>query len=153
MIMSKFCIYLNLPPYLSQWLAHSFGSPVEFPTNSNECAIIRTFVQRLPTGTLPDTARNGNVAVVIPSSKAKPPMYYNYLSPRGKSALAEAIMDLFRRNLWAELSRLDMSSRLNSKILAWCEMHGIDIDHADTVRQKFYRMRNSYNRKGIFLGK
>lgn len=151
--MSRFNIYLQLPAYLAEWLTHSFGSPVEFPPNSNECAIIRAFIQRLPPGALPDTVKDGNVAVAIPSSKAKPPMYFNYLSPRGKAALSEAIMDLFRRNLWAELSRVDTSARLNSKIYAWCEMHGIDIVHADTVRQKFYRMRNAYNRKGIFLGK
>ena len=31
-------------------------------------------------------------------------------------------------------------------------MHGIDIDYIETVRQKYYRMRNAYNRKGMFLG-
>ncbi|MBS1438245.1 MAG: hypothetical protein HP007_10830 [Bacteroides sp.] len=41
---------------------------------------------------------------------------------------------------------------LNKTIAAWCEMHGIDDDYSETVRQKYYRMRTSYSRRGIFLG-
>lgn len=92
-------------------------------------------------------------AIVIPDSKAKPPQYYNYLGKKAKAAVKETIEDLFRANLWNEMS--DLTRRncgLNKTIAAWCEMHGIDDDYSETVRQKFYRMRTNYSRRGIFLG-
>lgn len=89
---------------------------------------------------------------VIPDSKAKDPAIFNYLGPRAKEAVTEAIEDLFRRSLWAELGDMfDGSVGLNKTIAAWCELHGIDDDYVETVRQKFYRIRKSYNKKGVFL--
>lgn len=38
-------------------------------------------------------------------------------------------------------------------IYAWCEKHGIDIDYADTIRQRYYRIREQYAKKGIDLMK
>ena len=38
-------------------------------------------------------------------------------------------------------------------IYAWCEKHGIDIDYADTIRQRYYRIRDQYTKKGIDLMK
>ena len=39
--MSKFVVYVQVEPYLKQWLTHSFGDPVEFPSCSNENAVLR----------------------------------------------------------------------------------------------------------------
>ena len=33
--MSKFVIYLEVEPYMKQWLTNSFGDPVVFPASSS----------------------------------------------------------------------------------------------------------------------
>ena len=156
--MSKFLIYLHLEPYLHQWLTHSLGNPVEFPAKSNENAVIRRFLQTKPTDALPDLYAEGMTAVCIPDSKAKPVQHYNHCGAKGKKALAEAIEDLFRINLWSELAPLVCREErggggLNKLIVSWCEAHGISDDHTEAVRQKFYRMRKAYAKYGVFLGK
>lgn len=152
--MSKFVIYLKLEPYLRQWLVHSLGDPVVFPPQSNENAVIRRFLLKRPADKLPDLAAPGLTAVCIPDSKAKPPQTYNYLGKHAKEAVIAVIEDLFRQNLWNEIRDLTVGKApLNRTIYAWCEEHGIDDDYANTVRQKYYRMRDAYNKKGIFLGK
>lgn len=152
--MSRFVIYLKLPKYLSQFVTHHLGSPVVFPQASNENAIIRTFIQKLPKGAIPDTKESGLTPVAIPDSIAKPPELYNHLGERGKSAITQAIKDLFIRALWSDISPLD-TSRIgtNAMIAAWCEAHGIELDQVETVRQCFYRMRKSYNKHGIKIKK
>lgn len=151
--MSSIVFYLRLEPYLRQWLVHSLGDPVVFPAQSNENVVIRRFLRKRPEDIRPELAADGLTAICIPDSKAKPPQYYNYLGKKAKAAVKETIEDLFRTNLWNEIS--DLTRRncgLNKTIAAWCEMHGIDDDYSETVRQKYYRMRDSYNKKGIFLG-
>lgn len=151
--MSNFVIYIKLEKHLSQWLTHALGSPVCFPAQSNENAVIRRFLQKLPSEKRPELMVDGLTAIYIPDSKAKPPAAYNYLGPRAKEAVIEAIEDLFRRNMWTELGDMsvDQSIGVNKMIAAWCEMHGIDDDYVETVRQKYYRMRNAYTKKGLFF--
>ena len=151
--MSKFVFYLKLEPYLKQWLVNSLGSPVQFPAQSNENAVIRSFLQRRPADKAPELADDDLTAICIPDSKAKPPVSYNYLGQSAKYAIKETIEDLFRRNMWNELN--DLTKRpccLTSVIAAWCELHGISEEHEETIRQKFYRMRTAYTEKGINLG-
>jgi hypothetical protein len=150
--MNSFVIYVKLEKYLSQWLTNALGSPVRFPAQSNENAVIRRFLQKLPKDKAPIMASEELTPIFIPDSKAKDPRLFNYFGPRAQEALTEAIEDLFRRNLWAELGDLlDGTVGLNKTIAAWCEMHGIDDDYSETVRQKFYRIRKAYTQKGIFL--
>lgn len=151
--MSRFVIYLRLEKHLKQFLENSFGKPVQFPVNSNENAVIRTYIQKLPPNRIPDVPTDDDTSIYIPDSKAKPAEYYNYMGPHAKIVLIRCIRDIFKRCLWAELSAMPMNTGIYTKINAWCEMHGIDIEHADTIRQQYYRMRDSYNKKGIFLGK
>ena len=150
--MSQFVIYIKLEKYLAEWLTHSLGNPVVFPTGSNENAVIRTFIQKLPKETLPDAPLEGDTAICIPDSKAKPPSSYNYMGEKGKKALHEAIMDLFIQNLWNDLKRIENTNiGINTRVAAWCEMHGISLDRVETVRQKYYRIRDAYTKKGINL--
>lgn len=153
LVMSKFVIYLKLEKHLKQFLENSLGAPVQFPINSNENAVIRTYIQRLPPNRVPDVPTDEDTAIYIPDSKAKPSEYYNYFGPKAKNVLIACIRDMFKRSLWAELSQMPMDEGIATKIIAWCEMHGIDTEYADTVRQQYYRMRDAYNKKGIFLGK
>ena len=153
--MSQFVIYLELKPYLKEWLEHSLGNPVEFPPHSNENAVIRTFIQRRPEAEPIETNSSGVLtAIRIPDSKAKPAEYYNYITGSGKQAIVEAIEDRFVQNLWGELSMLTLSTQgksINTHIAAWCEMHGISLDSVETVRQKYFRVRKAYTEKGIDL--
>lgn len=150
--MSNFCIYLKLEKYLHQWLTSSLGHPVAFPSQSNENAVIRRFLQKNPKDQLPSLMKEGLTSIVIPDSKAKDPSVFNYLGPHAQEAVIESIEDLFRRNMWAELGDMqDTTVGLNKMIAAWCEMHGIDDDYVETVRQKYYRIRKSYTTKGINL--
>lgn len=149
--MSNMVFYIKLEGYLHQWLTHSLGNPVVFPRGSNENAVIRRFLSKLPPNKQPDIYQDGYTAIEIPYSKAKPPRTYNYLGPRAKFAIKQVIEDLFRQNLWFEMSDVAMSGGLNKNIMAWCEMHGIDDNYSEAVRQKYYRMRKTYNSKGIFL--
>lgn len=151
--MSKFVIYIKLEKYISEWLTHSLGYPVRFPNGSNENAVIRAFIQQTPKGETPKTAAEGMTPIYIPDSKAKPPESYNYMTDSGKKAVREAIHDLFTRNLWNELRPIDSIKGVgvNTRIAAWCEMHGIGLDRVETVRQKYYRIRDAYKKRGINL--
>ena len=150
--MSQFVIYIKLEKYLSEWLTHSLGNPVRFPVGSNENAVIRAFIQKLPEDAKPDIDTEYMTPICIPDSKAKPASSYNYMGEKGKQAVKEAIADLFIRNLWNELRSLEDSPvGVNTRIAAWCEMHGIGLDRVETVRQKYYRIRDAYTRRGINL--
>lgn len=154
--MSQFVIYLNLPLYKAEWLTHHFGNPVVFPAGSPQNATIRTFTQLLPKGMVPETPGEGDVAIAIPDSKAKPPERFHYMGHRGKEAVKEAIDDLFRRSLWNDISPLDTDEYpvgLNKLIAAWCEMHGIGLDRVETVRQCYARIRAAFAKNGINLRK
>lgn len=152
--MSDFVVYVKLPPFVSQFLVHSLGNPVVFPPQSIENSTIRVFISKLPEGKVPETSSPELTAIAIPDSKSKPAVTFNYLSPRGKKAIVECCDLLFNRCLWTELGD---SSNIGCKILtaiyAWCELHGIDIDYADTIRQRYYRIRDNYAKRGIDLMK
>lgn len=152
--MSKFCIYVKFKEYLREWLRHKYGEVVTFPVSSNENAIIRCFIQRLPKDRQPELNDGSMTAIAIPDSTAKPPEMFNYIGERGKKAIREAVKDLFIRALWEDISQLEKSSvGLNCLIAAWCENNGIGIDRVNTVRQCYYRIRAAYAKNGINLRK
>lgn len=152
--MSKFVLYVSLPKYLHEWVTHQLGDPVTFPQYSNENAVIRSFLQKLPAGVSPDVRTDGATAVAIPDSASKPVEYYNYMGDRGKLAVVEVIKDLFTRALWNDINQLEKSPvGLNQLIAAWCEMNGIGLDRVETVRQRYYRIRKAYYKRGINLKK
>lgn len=153
--MSQYLIYIKLPRYLSQWVTNRLGNPVVFPASSPQNSVIRTYIRERrkdePVETFsPDT----DTAIAIPDSIAKPPERYNHIGPRGKLAVAETIKDLFKRELWCDISPLENNPcGLLKLISAWCECHGIDIDRTETVRQCYYRIRKDYMDRGINLKK
>lgn len=150
--MSKFVVYVEVEPYLKQWLTHSFGDPVEFPVNSNENAVLRRFITKRPINNQPEKPGERDVAICIPYSKAKNPETYNFLNGHAKQALTESINDLFRLNMWCDLGDLnDMSCKKMSAFRSWCVQQGIDIEYAETIRMKWYRMRKAYQEEGINL--
>lgn len=152
--MSQYCIYIKLKPFVAQFLTHSLGNPVEFPAQSPENSTIHYFIDRLPEEKQPDSYQSDLTAIAIPDSKTKPAASFNYLGPRGKNAIVECCEHLFNRNMWNELGDMsDLGCKTMTAIYAWCEKHGIDCDYADTIRQRYYRIRDSYTKRGIDLMK
>lgn len=142
---------MQVPDYLAQWATHHLGNPVEFPKDSPESRLIKLFIDKQPRNRLPDL--RGNLAIKIPSSKAKDPRAgYFYMSPRAQTIIKECLSALFIQNLWAELSDINkVNCELSTAIYAWLEKHGIADTYWECVRQKYYRLRKLYEDKGIKL--
>ena len=152
MNMSDFVIYLKLKPFIRQYLIHSFGDPVRFDDHSVSNARIISVLQRRHKGAAPETAAEGLTAICIPYSKQKDPACFNFISSHGKKLIEEHIESIFLTNLWNEMSEMcGDDTKLQSAAYAWCEMHGIDIDYADTIRMRFYREKVRFNNQGIDL--
>lgn len=148
----EYYIYLNVEPYLAQWLTHALGNPVELPRESPESKLIKRFLSKKPAEQTPDTGTNSNLRVVIPWSKEKDPRTYNHLSPQAKKLLVQSFETIFLNNLWTSLGSLEnINCTLTNVIYAYLEQHGISEEHWETIRQKYYRIRNLYKKKGIKL--
>ena len=150
--MSEFNVYIKLKPFVQQFIQHDFGTPAVFPDKGPENSTIHHFVMRRPEDKAPDVEDDGLTPISIPDSCTKPARYYNFLTPRGKKAVAECCEYLFKRALWKELGDMsDIGCNMMTAIYAWCEQHGISIDYADTIRQRWYRLRNAYIKNNIDL--
>lgn len=150
--MSKFVVYVHVEPFVKQWLIHSYGNPVVFPPQSVENSTIRRFSRKQPDDV--PIFRADDVAIAVPDSKAKAASVYNYLGLHGQRAVRECIEDNFKLCMWRELNDLsDVGCTIMTAIYSWCEMHGISIDYADTIRQRYYRLRNSYVERGVDMRK
>lgn len=154
LFMSKFVIYLELKPFIAQWAVYHFGNPVEFPPQSVGNARIVAVLRKRPDNTPPETGAAGLTPVAIPYSKQKEPESWNYVTPSGKRFIAEYIEALFKDNLYKEFNEMcDQDSKLQTAAYAWCEMHGISLDYADTIRQRFYRERERLLSCGVDMRK
>lgn len=159
--MSQFVIYVELKPFIRQWAVHHFGYPVRFPDQSVGNARIVAVLRKRPEGAEPDIARPAAqgggetlTPICIPYSKQKDPESWNYVTPSGKRFIAEYIEALFKDNLYGEFKEMcDQDSKLQTAAYAWCEMHGVSIDYADTIRQRFYRERERLLACGVDMRK
>lgn len=150
--MNKFVIYVELKPFIAQWAVHHYGSPIEFPPQSVGNARIVSVLKKRPQNAAPDVEREGLTPVSIPYSKQKDPESWNYVTQNGKRFIVQYIDAIFRDNMYAELNQMCQDeSKIQTACYAWCEMHGIDIDYADTIRQRFYRERHFQLDYGIDL--
>lgn len=148
--MNRICIYVKLPGYLDQWVRHHFGTPAVFPRHSDQNAVIRTFLRRPKPDEVPDLDDDGLTAIAIPDSIGKPVEVWNSISQTGKLAVIESIQDLFSRALWSDISPL-MKNRVKLSVMisAWCENNGISEDCSEAVRQRYYRLRKRFAKKGV----
>lgn len=154
--MKDITIYIKLPSYLRQWATHSMGNPVRFPEQSYENHLLHRCLWRSIRNTQPPSMRcpEDCVQVVITDDRCRKPEFYNYLSRRGQTAMLRAIESLFRIHLWSDCVHLIHGTEgMNEGLDRWCAEHGIGLDYREAVRQKFYRMRRSYETMGIILGK
>lgn len=150
--MSNFLVYIELKPFIAQWAVTHFGSPIVFPPQSVGNARIVAVLRKRPSDVAPDVEREGLTPVAIPYSKQKDPEAWNYVTPSGKRFIAEYIEALFKDNLYKEFTEMcSEDSKIQTAAYSWCEMHGISIDYADTVRQRFYRERERLLDCGVDL--
>lgn len=96
-------------------------------------------------GTEPPPEGKVIVPIIIPEQKLKPVIFYNYLAPAAKEALADCIRTRFKIQLFRDLHRVScIGKRQDNLIYAWLEQHEMSIDRWDTVAKIYQRMRNSY---------
>ena len=140
--MSKVVIYVELKPFIAQWAVYHYGSPIKFPPQSVGNARIMSVLKKRPLDAAPDVEKDGLTPISIPYSKQKDPDVWNYVSENGKRFIVQYIDAVFRDNMYMELNEMCQDeSKIQTACYAWCEMHGISIDYADTIRQRFYRER------------
>ena len=152
--MSKMVFYMEVKPFLAQWLTYHFGDPVTIPARSAENACIRRFVALNPKGKdyVPMKPGEGCVAVSIPETKQRKTICWNYMSKTACAALTEVIEDTFKMQMWLELNEMSRCGcTLLKCIRAWCENNGIDTEYDYTLKMRFQRMRNSYLKNGVDL--
>lgn len=146
--MSDFLLYIKVPDYEREWCEHHFGSPCEFPVQSNLNSVIRHFLRLRPKNAVPLERQPGEIAIRIPFSKSKPPLSYNYLSKPGKAAVAEAIDDLFAMHMWEDLTDPGCRKvKLSNLIYDWMDSNGISDGNYWNMRQKFTRIKEAYRKK------
>ena len=148
-VMGEFCIYLPLPPYLSQWLVNEHGGevPVRLRRGSVESKILSLYLTRRPEGVPVQAGGDGLTPVVIPSFRSRPPQTYNYLPPRAGECLLNAIRDRFDLQLWEDMHdffRVDMD--IKDLLYAWLEAHGMEQDERNwlALEKRFRRLRDVY---------
>lgn len=148
--MSQYLIYIKLPVYIREWCHHHFGNPVEFPRGSNVNAVIRHFTKEQPSGVMPEQQQPGETAICIPDSQSKRASQFNYLTRSGKLGIMSAIDDLFSIHMYEDLT--GPGSRgvpVTALVDDWMRSNGIGADQEHNLRQKFYRIKDSYRKKGV----
>ncbi len=134
--------------YLAQWATHKYGNPIRFPAGSVQNAALRASLTRLPSGIKPNLPGKGKVPVVLPDSKAKPVCSFNHLPHDAQRDIANLLQDLLKLQLWKDMRPLlddDMCLPAHTMVMkavrSWCKTNGIDIEYDNTIKQKWYRLR------------
>lgn len=147
-------VYIKLPEYERQWCIFHFGDPCRFPAQSNVNNVIRHFLKKRPSDVSVETRHPGDIAVFIPDSKSKPPLYYNHLSAFGRKAVAEAINDVFTKQMFEDLTGVQVRGVAQRLIVAdWMETNGISWEQEHNVTQKFTRIKDAYRRCGVNISR
>lgn len=152
--MSNIQIYIKLPEYERQWCRHHFGEPCTFPNQSNINSVIRYFTKKRPEGAEVETKKEGELAICIPDSQSKDPYYYNYLTAPGKKAIAEAINDIFTKQMFENLSAIQFRAiPLTLIIRDWMATNGISYEQEHNIIQKYTRIKDAYRKCGVNISR
>lgn len=144
-------VYIHLDGYLAEWLVNRFGNPVRFPSRSWENIIIARYLCKKPSSpSLPSCSVN-LIPICVPTVSDKPFAIYNHLPTRATAMLIASIESIFRLDMFYSLIHCVVD--INEHVDTWCSQRGIDTEHREAVRQKFYRIRRDYEKNGVFLRK
>ena len=146
--MSEIIIYLQLDPYLAQWLTHEYEDGiVEFPKNSTENDILQMGLTTKPHFAAPNEPGDNKVPIAVPYFKNKNVRYNNYLPHRARRQLASCIRSRFVIALWTDLYKFGyIGKRKQDLIWAWMEAHGIELTDTNwnAIAKIYLRKRNVY---------
>lgn len=153
--MSNITIFISLPPYLAQWYRHRCGGkdPISPVRGSYESNVIEEFLAKMPEGVEPQLfPREDEVAIAIPSFRAKPPEYYNYLPPKARHLLENSIKVEFEIDMWQSLRRFKhVSANLKDLILAYMEKHKIEDTETNflAISKAYQRKRQCHQKQSV----
>lgn len=148
----NYTVFLELEPYLAQWLRHQSGGeyPIRIKRGSAEADLLECFLRPQPKD--PDytpqlKAEPGQVEIVLPWFKSKDIRTYNYLSPKAAVCLHMCIRNRFHVTFWKEMYTLANVKRcINISLEEWMEKNGIEVDdrNYNTLQKIFQRKRATY---------
>ncbi|MCH5347507.1 MAG: hypothetical protein J1E63_10365 [Muribaculaceae bacterium] len=130
-----YCVYLELEPYLRQWVIHYCGgvTPVSFPKNSIENIHLANGLIKRPGNVGAEVITPDLLEIAIPEFKAKDPATYNYLPKPARFELIRTIRRNFRLDLWSNLHRFGWIGRRRDKLIeAYMIANGIEVDDTNT---------------------
>ena len=146
--MSDITINIKMPQYLAQWFINEKGGePVELDKGSAESKILQIFIAKPPRDYIPETKKEGEVAICIPASRGKDPIYYNYLPQKAQAILVNCIHDRFVIELFTDINKIRNIGLQRKKIIrAWMQTHGIEYSGTnwDAIEKNYLRASNAY---------
>ena len=156
-----YTVFLNLEPYLAQWLQHESGGeyPIKLKRGSAEAVILECFLKLQPKEEdyVPQLRpEEGQVEIVLPCFKRKDIRTYNYLPPRAAICLQECIRNRFRVALWKDLHTVgNVVRRTDVTISEWMKAHGIEDNDRNwnTIAKILQRKRAVYCKDGKLRNK
>lgn len=141
-------IFLELSPYLAQWLAHEQqGIPIDFCRGSVEREIMETHITTLHRGGSLMESPEASTPVHLPVFKHRNPACYNALTSEGFTMLKKCIRNRFVVQLFMDLHKFGhIGKRKDNLIYDWMEAHGIECDETNwcAISKIYYRTRKSY---------
>lgn len=142
-------IYLELEPYLRQWLINDNGgeSPVVFRKYSIENRILKIYLIPLPPNAVPNLPSETSVAIVIPEYPGGDPKRVNYLPVAAMKELHDCIRERFLIELWTDLHQFGHIGKRRDKLIeAWMEAHGIVVNDTNfnTLAKIYQRQHKAY---------
>lgn len=149
--MQKNVVYIQLDGYLAEWLVNRFGNPVRFPSRSWENIILARYLSKKSSAPSSPSNTGHLIPICVPAVTDKPFSIYNHLPTRAEAMLIASIESIFRLDMFYSLIHCVVD--INEHVDVWCSQRGIDSEHREAVRQKFYRIRRDYEKNGVFLRK
>ena len=79
---------------------------------------------------------------------------YNYLTAPGKKAIAEAINDIFTKQMFEDLSAIQFRAiPLTLIIRDWMATNGISYEQEHNIIQKYTRIKDAYRKCGVNISR
>ena len=151
--MDEIIIYLQLDPYLAQWLTHEHpGQVIRFPKNSAENDVLELGLIPKPFLAVDVQPGENCVPIALPFFKNKDVRKNNYLPQKARRALAQCIRTRFVIALWNDLYRFgNIGRRKQDLIWTWMEAHGIEETDTNwnTIAKIYMRKRDVYRRQKL----
>lgn len=148
----KYTFFLNLEPYLAQFLIHENGgeTPIKLKRGTAEADILALHLRRRPKD--PDyipqlEPEPGQVEIQIPCYKHIDIREHNYVSDRAAMCIHACIRHRFCVELWRDLYTIgNITKRTDMLIDEWMAKHGIEQNEKNwnTIAKILQRKRAIY---------